>query len=153
VNRTQKLAWFGIGAGLVCIVNAVAQAALTPTPGIHQDTTGQQTMLVAGGLRCCNWRVIEDATHQPTNLQAVGVGGRISLRWPAAVKVGTLTITPDETLVRRGYSAGASVRRDGATVYCARYGRPVDCRELVGTSANLWVLGVMQMGVAADASE
>jgi hypothetical protein len=111
---------------------------------IIRDANGRDMIVVAGTIRCCDWRVVRDDTHEPMNLQAYGVGGKVIIDYPDAAAVGSITVTPDETLTQRGFSAGASVGRGRATISCGRYGRPVDCRQLAGTAANLWVLGVMR---------
>jgi hypothetical protein len=137
-----------IAAFLAAAATAYATVRLAGD-GIIRDESGGRAMVIGGTLRCCPWATVDDAAHDPINLAARGVNGRIRVTYPSSSAVVALVVTPDETLVQRGYSAGASVTRSSATIKCARYGRAVDCRELAGTSSNLWVMGIMRMGASS----
>lgn len=93
-----------------------------------RGANGGRYRVVAGVLRNTGsgWAPIDDADHHPMNMGAVTYsadsGGQIVVDYTAigATKVVSLVVTPDETLARAGFFAGASVTQQNTTIRLAR---------------------------------
>lgn len=113
--------------------------------GVFRDETGHRFRIVAGTMRNAGsgWEMIENDRHVPLNLRVTPSShGSVVLSYPHSCGVGSLLVAPDETLAAEGYSAGASVGADQATVRIARLGKPVSASALVSGIGNFWILGV-----------
>lgn len=83
---------------------------------------------VSGALRKTNgtWRIIDDEGHTPSGITSVTDKGsylRINYGFTAK-KVSSLTVTPDESYNRLGYSFGASVGLSGSSIYISQRPQP-----------------------------
>lgn len=111
---------------------------------------GGRYRVVAGVLRNAGsgWAPIDDIDHHPMNMGAVTYsadsGGQIIIDYTAigATKVVSLVVTPDETLARAGFFAGASVTQQNATIRLAR--QFPEYADQVSYNGTAWVsaLGV-----------
>ncbi|MBO0358633.1 hypothetical protein J0X19_11810 [Hymenobacter sp. BT186] len=95
------------------------------------------------------WQVLNDAGHQPLNIDSVSVvngsstSGYVRITYPAATKVGALLVTPDETCAKSCIHAGASVGLGEAFIYFGKNGVAIAPNTISNASANFWIYGKM----------
>lgn len=96
----------------------------TAVAGVPQPivprATGTKYRFIAGAIRKSGgtWSLINDSGHVPSNIVSVtdrGTDLRIQYGFTAS-KVGSIVCAADETYTVQGYSFGASVGLDGATI-------------------------------------
>ena len=90
---------------------------------IHNADT-QKIIPIACAIRptANGWIIINDKGHNPINVTGIEISGNdLKIYHTAeATKVGALCITPDETMVKYGISAGASVGLTSSTIHFNR---------------------------------
>lgn len=124
---------------------------------IKPRTSATTYRFVSGALRKVNgtWGLIDDTGHTPSGITSVEDKGtylRIHYGFTAK-KVSSLTVTPDESYNRLGYSFGASVGLDGSSIYISKRPQPPS-GGYVSFTAGKWVTanGNIKSVTAEDAN-
>ena len=143
----------------------LAQEALDAVNGIdlpdliqtlRPADSGDQYRMVAGAIRKKGgeWALIDDEGHTPSGIASVTDRGndlRISYGFTAK-KVVSLVAVPDETYAVLGYSFGASVGLDGATIKIMNH-RQVNAGGYVYYTADGWMVGAGNLEEVVERSK
>lgn len=96
--------------------------------------------IVAGVLRrdhTLGWQWIDDTIHEPVNGATVTAdSSKITVTFPAQVKVNTFNVTIDDYYASLGYSVGASVGLSNALIYC--YSPPKVIGGYIRYAGSVW---------------
>lgn len=142
--------------------HALAQEALDTANGIeipdlvqtlYPAASGDQYRLVAGAIRKKGgeWALIDDEGHTPSGIVSVtdrGADLRIHYGFTAK-KVVSLVAVPDESYAVLGYSFGASVGLDGATIKIMNH-RQVNAGGYLYYTADGWMMSTGNLDEVAD---
>lgn len=108
---------------LTALVIALSLVACGDKDNTVADAT-EEIIPIACAIRptANGWIIINDEGHNPVNVTGIEISGNdLKIYHTAeATKVGALSITPDETMVRYGISAGASVGTTSSTIHFNR---------------------------------
>ena len=115
--------------------------------------SGDQYRMVAGAIRKKDgvWGLIDDEGHTPSGIASVTDRGndlRISYGFTAK-KVVSLVAVPDESYAVLGYSFGASVGLDGATIKIMNH-RQVNAGGYLYYTADGWMMATGNLEEVAD---
>ena len=147
----------GIEGAHVLAQQALDEVAELEIPDIVQSlqeaASGNQYRLVAGAIRKKGgeWALIDDEGHTPSGIVSVtdrGADLRISYGFTAK-KVVSLVAVPDETYAVLGYSFGASVGLDGATIKIMNH-RQVNAGGYLYYTADGWMMATGNLEEVAD---
>ena len=145
--------------------HALAQEALDTANGIeipdlvqtlYPAASGDQYRLVAGAIRKKGgeWALIDDEGHTPSGIVSVtdrGADLRIHYGFTAK-KVVSLVAVPDESYAVLGYSFGASVGLDGATIKIMNH-RQVNAGGYLYYTADGWMTGTGNLEEVVERSK
>lgn len=114
---------------------------LTPLfDGAVLATAGHKYRVIAFAIRNSGsgWDFIDDAGHEPIGVSGISiVGDYIKVNFDfTASRVGTLVVGADETFAVDGYTAGASVALDSASIQVGKIGANYD---YVSWDGSAWV--------------
>lgn len=120
---------------------------------LQEAASGNQYRLVAGAIRKKGgeWALIDDEGHTPSGIVSVtdrGADLRIHYGFTAK-KVVSLVAVPDETYAVLGYSFGASVGLDGATIKIMNH-RQVNAGGYLYYTADGWMTATGNLEEVAD---
>lgn len=137
-----------LGAALGLILGGATVAATTDS---HASWAQDSEVITTGGVvrfYSDGPAVHENAQHAASGIRSVHISdrGHLVITQTYALPVVTVIAQSDETLVKRGISAGISggVSDSHVAFYDSRLGReldltdPADYRRVVGPYANLW---------------
>jgi hypothetical protein len=111
----------------------------------------KQYKIVAGVIRNVGngWELINDTAHEPIHVLSVSNNDlAITINHTFTAKqVVTMTVTPDETFVKDGIKAGASVGLDKTLVYLAHEGEKLyaNPNTIISAKGNFWFYGVFEI--------
>lgn len=142
-------------AGVLAVVLVVAPApvaARSATSDVLVTEAGTRFALVSCTIRNTGsgWAVINDGGHTPSGCAGVVTHpDHLELQHPVgAVRVSSLTVTPDETFARAGLRVGASVGFDLSNLFLysgAAGSAPLDPATVSSPTGNLWVYGLLRL--------
>ena len=120
---------------------------------LQEAASGNQYRLVAGAIRKKGgeWALIDDEGHTPSGIVSVtdrGADLRIHYGFTAK-KVVSLVAVPDESYAVLGYSFGASVGLDGATIKIMNH-RQVNAGGYLYYTADGWMVATGNLEEVAD---
>lgn len=147
----------GIEGAHVLAQQALDEVAELEIPDIVQSlqeaASGNQYRLVAGAIRKKGgeWALIDDEGHTPSGIVSVtdrGADLRIHYGFTAK-KVVSLVAVPDESYAVLGYSFGASVGLDGATIKIMNH-RQVNAGGYLYYTADGWMVATGNLEEVAD---
>ena len=147
----------GIEGAHVLAQEALDEVAELEIPDIVQSlqeaASGNQYRLVAGAIRKKGgeWALIDDEGHTPSGIVSVtdrGADLRIHYGFTAK-KVVSLVAVPDESYAVLGYSFGASVGLDGATIKIMNH-RQVNAGGYLYYTADGWMVATGNLEEVAD---
>ena len=120
---------------------------------LQEAASGNQYRLVAGAIRKSGgeWSLIDDEGHTPSGIVSVtdrGADLRIHYGFTAK-KVVSLVAVPDESYAVLGYSFGASVGLDGATIKIMNH-RQVNAGGYLYYTADGWMTATGNLEEVAD---
>ena len=147
----------GIEGAHVLAQQALDEVAELEIPDIVQSlqeaASGNQYRLVAGAIRKKGgeWALIDDEGHTPSGIVSVtdrGADLRIHYGFTAK-KVVSLVAVPDESYAVLGYSFGASVGLDGATIKIMNH-RQVNAGGYLYYTADGWMTATGNLDEVAD---
>lgn len=120
---------------------------------LQEAASGNQYRLVAGAIRKKGgeWALIDDEGHTPSGIVSVtdrGADLRIHYGFTAK-KVVSLVAVPDESYAVLGYSFGASVGLDGATIKIMNH-RQVNAGGYLYYTADGWMMATGNLDEVAD---
>lgn len=147
----------GIEGAHVLAQQALDEVAELEIPDIVQSlqeaASGNQYRLVAGAIRKKGgeWALIDDEGHTPSGIVSVtdrGADLRIHYGFTAK-KVVSLVAVPDESYAVLGYSFGASVGLDGATIKIMNH-RQVNAGGYLYYTADGWMMATGNLDEVAD---
>ena len=131
MKRMTKLLFLAAAAALLLTIDRWDMpifAAAIGFPSSEHETTSrcQEDGVIALAIRNDGegWYAINDDDHAPVNVRSVESNSRsITVHFSRpAVSLGAFVVAPDETLALSGFSAGASVAMDSATIVLSRQG-------------------------------
>lgn len=107
---------------------------------------------LAGALRNVGlgWELLDNTGHRPINLDhVVDIGPYLRVFYDTAyLRVGALTVCPDETFAALGYHAGASAGLAYANVFMYdASGVAIAPADLVSSTGNWWLSGHMWLSL------
>lgn len=115
-------------------------AAMADLAHTLQGDTGRKFRAVGCAIRNTGsgFAFIDDAGHDPVGFDTISQDATtVTLGFSfTATKVVSLVVTPDETLARLGYTAGASVGLDEAVL---QFGQPGGFHDYVQYNGTAWV--------------
>ena len=135
-------------------LDAVAELEIPDiVQSLQEAASGNQYRLVAGAIRKKGgeWALIDDEGHTPSGIVSVtdrGADLRIHYGFTAK-KVVSLVAVPDESYAVLGYSFGASVGLDGATIKIMNH-RQVNAGGYLYYTADGWMMATGNLDEVAD---
>jgi hypothetical protein len=110
--------------------------------------TPEKYMMVSGVIRNTGdgWELITDDFHDSINVESVS-NGKLAITVNhsfTAKKVVSFVVTPDETFVKEGLTAGASVGLDKTNIYLTKLGSNSysDPNKIINSKGNFWFQGM-----------